>query len=155
MALSALDKALIRLLSQDGRMSTGEIAQNLEVTNPTVRSRMKALMRSGVLRIAGLVDFFKIENLIITLVALNVEKHQQLDEKVEQISKLDLVHWAAVVTGRYDIMVEVISPNGMPDLYRFLTVELPKVGGILSSESFTIMKAKCKWILLPDQMKDW
>ncbi|MBW2092132.1 MAG: Lrp/AsnC family transcriptional regulator, partial [Deltaproteobacteria bacterium] len=81
MALSALDKDLIRLLSQDGRMPTGEMAQNLEVTNPTVRSRMKALMRSGVLKVAGLVDPFKIENLIIVLVALNIEKHQQLDEK--------------------------------------------------------------------------
>jgi Lrp/AsnC family transcriptional regulator for asnA, asnC and gidA len=116
---------------------------------------MKSLLRSGALKIAGVFDSSKMENVLVALIALNVEKHQELDKKVEQIFNLDLVHWAAVVTGRYDIMVEVISPNGMADFYHFLTVKLPKVGGIHSSESFMIMKAKGKWILLPDGMKGW
>ncbi|MBW1710781.1 MAG: Lrp/AsnC family transcriptional regulator [Deltaproteobacteria bacterium] len=155
MTLDNMDKALINLLSIDGRMPTGEIANRLDVTNPTVRTRMRALISSGVLKIAGLVDLFKIENLTIALVAMNIEKHQQLDQKLQQISDLNLVHWAAIVTGRYDILAEVISSNGMTGLYRFLTVEIPKVGGILSSESFMIMKAKRKWVLLPERLRDW
>ncbi len=154
MALDALDKALIKLLNINGRMPTGEVAKELDVTNPTVRSRMRNLISSGVLKIAGLVDAFKIENLTVAIIALNIEKHIQLDQKVEQISDLDMVHWAAVVTGRYDIMVEVVSTRGMNDLYRFLTEDLPRVGGILSSESFVVMKAKHKWILLPENLKN-
>ena len=38
----------------------------------------------------------------------------------------------------------------MPDLYRFQSVDLLRVGGIRSSESFMVMKAKRKWILLPE-----
>jgi len=153
--VDSLDLAIIRLLSQNGRMPTGEIARHLEVTNPTVRSRLKTLVSSGVLKVAALLDFFKIEKLAVALVALTVEKHQELDAKIEEISQLDQVHWAAVVSGRYDIIVEVISSHGMTGLYQFLTVDLPKVGGIQSSESFIVMKAKKKWILLHEKMKDW
>jgi Lrp/AsnC family transcriptional regulator for asnA, asnC and gidA len=150
--VDSLDLAIIRLLSQNGRMPTGEMARQLEVTNPTVRSRLKTLVSSGVLKVAALVDFFKIEKLAVALVALKVEKHQELDAKIEEISQLDQVHWAAVISGRYDIIVEVISSHGMAGLYQFLTVDLPKVGGIQSSESFIVMKAKKKWILLSEEM---
>ena len=54
--LDILDKDLIRLLKQDGRVSTAHIANKLEVTTPTVRSRMKALIQAGILRVAGLVN---------------------------------------------------------------------------------------------------
>jgi DNA-binding Lrp family transcriptional regulator len=42
--LDNLDKDLIRLLKVDGRVPTAHIAQRLDVTTPTVRSRMKALV---------------------------------------------------------------------------------------------------------------
>jgi len=61
----------------------------------------------------------------------------------------------AVVSGRYDIIVEVVLEDAMDDLYRFLTMDLPQLGGIRSSESFLVMKAKRKWVLLPSGMKNW
>lgn len=41
--LDHLDKDLIRLLKQDGRTPTAHLAERLEVTTPTIRSRMKSL----------------------------------------------------------------------------------------------------------------
>jgi Lrp/AsnC family transcriptional regulator for asnA, asnC and gidA len=84
-----------------------------------------------------------------------LESHQQLDEKLEQISKLSKVHWAAVVTGRYDLMVEVVFAEPMSDLYKFMTGDLPKVGGIRSSETFMVMKAMRKVVALPRGVKNW
>jgi len=153
--IDSLDKKLIQILNKDGRMTVAKIAEYLEITSPTVRSRMEGLIHSGILKIAGLVDAFKAQGLTTAIVGICLEVHEQLDEKIEEISNLSQVNWATVVTGRYEIIVEVVLPNGMPGLYKFLTVDLRKLGGIRSSESFVVMKAKRKWILLPEDTEGW
>jgi DNA-binding Lrp family transcriptional regulator len=41
--LDAVDNEIIRLLTEDGRMPIGEMAKKLNVTAPTIRSRIKIL----------------------------------------------------------------------------------------------------------------
>lgn len=148
--LDALDKKLVRELTKEGRLPSGNIAERLDITPPTVRSRIETLVSSGVLRVAGLLDPFKLKGVNMALICISLERHQELDEKIEQISALPQVHWVAAVTGQYDIIVEVILSNVMRDLYSFLVEDLPRLGGIRASESFMIMKGKRKWVLLPE-----
>ena len=148
-AIDSLDKKIVCLLTEDGRIPVGDIAARLGVTAPTIRSRIGSLIHSGILRIAGLLNASKLKGLTTAIIGICLERQQLLDEKVEQISNLRQVHWAAVVTGHYDIIVEVVLPDGMPGLYQFLTEDLPRLGDIRSSESFVVMKAKHKWILIP------
>ncbi len=150
--IDPLDKVLIGLLASDGRLSTAEAAARAGVSRPTVASRLKALVNDGVLRVAGLVDTFQSHGLTTALVGLTVD-HHLLDEKVEQIAAIPEVAWAAVVTGRYDIMAEVVTGDGMNGLYDFLNLSLREVGGINSSEMFVVMKARNKWMLLPTSMR--
>ena len=140
---------------EDGRLPIGKIAKLLNISNPTVRSRIKKLVESRVSKIVGLIDCSKTKGITVAIVGITLERHQELEKKIEQISNLDRVHWVAVVSGRYDIIVEVVLEDAMDDLYRFLTIDLPQLGGIRSSESFLVMKAKRKWILLPKGMKNW
>lgn len=150
--LDPLDKTLIALLGDDGRRAVGEAATKAGVSRPTAASRLKALVGDGVLRIAGLVDGSRAKSLTTALVGLTVDKHR-LDEKVEQIAALPEVTWAAVVTGRYDIMAEIVTEDAMNGLYDFLNVSLREVGGINSSEMFVVMKARNRWVLLPTSMR--
>ena len=71
---------------------------------------------------------------------LSLERYN-LDEMVERVAALDEVSWAAVVTGRYDIIAEVVTTDGMNGLYEFLNASLQKLGGVQSSEMFVVMKA--------------
>ena len=60
-----------------------------------------------------------------------------------------------MVTGRYDIIVEIVCTEGTTDLYDFLDKDLTTVGGITASESFVVMKSRRKWVLLlPDAVVD-
>ena len=131
-------------------MSVGMIATSLKVSPPTVRSRIEALLEAGILKVVGLINPFKAKELTIAIIGISLEMHKDLDKKIEEISNLEQVHWAAAVTGRYDIIVELVLTEGMSELYRFLTESLPQVGGIHSSESFMVMKADRKWILFPE-----
>jgi len=150
-----LDRKLMAILSDEGRLAVADVARRAEVSRPTVAARLRSLVADGVFRVAGLVNLFELPELTVALVGLTLDRYV-LEEKIEQIADLDEVGWAAVVTGRYDIIVEVATEDGMPGLYRFLTQSLQTVGGIQSSEMFVVMKARRKWSLpAPDMRKRW
>lgn len=153
--LDNLDKNLIRLLELDGRVPTAHIAERLEVTTPTVRSRMKALIKSGILRVAGLVNLSAVSGLTTALIGIEIESRGQLSKQLEKLTSLKQVHWAAVVTGRFDIIAEVVVKGGMEDLYRFTSVDLPAVGRVTHCETFVVMRASRKWMFMPDGLEDW
>ena len=142
------DTVLIDHLIQDGRLPVGTLSQAMGVTAPTVRSRLKALTEAGMVRIAALVDAAKARHLTVALVGICLDTYQ-LDDRLEKVAALDQVNWAAVVTGKYDIIAEVISTDGMVGLHRFLSEKLYKLGGIKSSETFVVMTSRRKWLLLP------
>ena len=148
-ALDSLDKKLVRLLTEDGRIPVGDMAARLDVTAPTVRSRIKNLEKAGKLKITGLIDPFEHKDLITALIGLNILSYGKLDEILEKLANLDYVTWVAVVTGRYDVIAEVVVNGGMEDLYRLTTDVIPNVGNIAKSETFVIMKSKRKWVCLP------
>ena len=137
-------------LTRDGQLSPGRIGEAMGVTAPTVRSRMKNLIKAGALKVAGLVNPMKTTGLTVALVGVSLASHEQLGEKLDQIGRLPRVNWCAVVTGRYDIIVEILCMDGTTDLYDFLDKDLTTVGGITASESFVVMKSRRKWLLLPD-----
>lgn len=136
-------------------MNTKDIAKRLGITIPTVYSRRKKLIRSGLMKIAGLVDMQKVEDIIIALVGISVEKDDTVDHIVKELAKLKQVTWVAVVTGRYDIIAEVLLTKGVRSLYQFTTKALPSLGSVKTSESFVIMKAEKKWALLPPELEGW
>lgn len=151
--MDGLDADLVAALTVDGQASAGRLAEECRVTSPTVRTRLKNLMSKGVLRLAGLVNPFRTRGLTVALVCLTVQTHEQMDRKLRQIGELGNVAWAAVVTGRYDIVAEVVCAEGVEDLYRFINEDLAQVGGINTSESFVVMKGVRKWVLLPERVR--
>lgn len=153
-ALEKQDRRLLAVMAEDGQLSAGKVSERLGVTSPTVRTRMKNLIGAGVMRVAGLVDPFRIKGLEVAFVGITVETHSKMDDMLQKVAALDKVNWAAVVTGRYDIMVEVLLPEGTDDLYAFINDDLSAIGGVGASESFMIMKAKRKWVPLPRAVRD-
>jgi Lrp/AsnC family transcriptional regulator, regulator for asnA, asnC and gidA len=149
--LDVLDKALIGTLYDNGRLAASDIAARLGISTPTVRGRLRQLLAAGVLRIAALVNASETPELTVAIVGLSLERYN-LDEMVERMAALDEVSWAAVVTGRYDIIAEVVTTDGMNGLYEFLNASLQTLGGVQSSEMFVVMKASHKWMLLPRAM---
>ena len=152
--LDSQDKRLVAELTRDGQLSPSKIGSVTGVTAPTVRSRMHNLIKAGALKVAGLVNPAKVKGLTLALVGISLMSHEQLGEKLDQIGSLPRVNWCAVVTGRYDIIVEIVCQDEMDDLYEFLDQDLSKVGGINASESFVVMKSRRKWLLLPDAVAE-
>ena len=152
--LDALDNEIIRLLTEDGRMSIGEMAKKLDVTAPTVRKRIKLLEKNGIFKVSGLIDPSRHPEMITAMVAISVRSEGKLDQVLDKITHLPNVAWAGVVTGRYDIMAEVICVEGKDELYRFTTETILKMGNVERSETFILMKSQKNWLRLPKGIKN-
>ena len=152
--LDALDNEIIRLLTKDGRMSIGELAKNLDVTAPTIRSRIKILEEKGIFKVSGLINPSRHHEMITALVGMSVRSGGKMDQLLEKIAKLPNVAWAGVVTGRYDIMAQVICVRGKEELYRFTTETILKIGTVIRSETFIILKSKHNWLCLPEGVEE-
>ena len=152
-SLDNLDNKIIRLLTENGRMPIGEMAKKLNVTSPTIRNRIKDLEKNGILKVSGLIDPGKHREMITALVAMSVQSHGKLDQILDKINQLPNVVWAGVVTGRYDIIAEVVCVNGKEELYRFTTETILKMANVVRSESFLILKSRDNWLCLPKGVK--
>ena len=145
-----MDNEIIRLLTKRGRMPIGEMAKKLKITAPTVRNRIKDLEKKGIVKLAGLIDPSKHQALLTALVAISVRSHGKLDQILDKLGRLPNVAWAGVVTGRYDIIADVIFVGGKDELYQFTNETILKMGNIVRSETFIVMKSKHNWLCLPD-----
>jgi Lrp/AsnC family transcriptional regulator, regulator for asnA, asnC and gidA len=146
--LDSTDLTLIRYLSEDGLIPVKELAEKLQVTPPTVYSRIKSMLATGVLKITGQVDIFKLGSYQTAIVAINVNDDSKLSAIMDALDDFEEVQWSVAVTGRYDIFVEVILEESMEALFNFHSEKLSKLDGISNSESFVIMKTKNKWFSL-------
>ena len=85
---------------------------------------------------------------------MSVQSEGKMNQVLKKIANLPNVAWAGVVTGRYDIIAEVVCIGGTAELYRFTTETILKMGNVVKSETFVIMKSRKNWICLPEGVDD-
>ena len=150
--LDELDNEIIGLLIDDGRMPIGEMSKKLNVTAPTIRNRIKKLEEKGIFKVSGMVDPSLHHKMVTALVAMSIRSEGNMGKVLDKISELPNVSWAGVVTGRYDIIAEVVCADGKDELYRFTSETILKIGNIIRSETFILMRSKNNWLQLPKSL---
>lgn len=138
MKLDEMNIAILRQL-RDGRMAYKKIAEELDVSEGTVRSRVKKLQDEGILEITGLINPDVLPDKYIVMVGVNL-KDMDLVKKAEEFSKLRGVISVCVVTGRFDLMLTVMLKKqfGMLDFY---TNEVAGIDKVRSVETFVVYKS--------------
>jgi Lrp/AsnC family transcriptional regulator, regulator for asnA, asnC and gidA len=124
---------------RDGRKSFKTIAEELSVSENTVRARVGKLAEEGVLGISGLVDPQSLPGHGAVLVGVKLQS-MALIKKGEEFSKLRGVVSVSVVTGRFDLILLVLLKEGF-GLLEFYTQEVAKIKGVHSVETFVVYKS--------------
>ena len=138
------DWKMIHMLSEK-HMSNTEIARKLGVSEGTVRQRLKRLQAKGILKIRALRDPNLLHDQQLALVTVNVSEPRLLDVKAKEISGLDHVLSVSILSGQYDLIIEVLVDSNK-GLIRFLTEELAMVQGLRKTETFLLLRSYNKWI---------
>lgn len=123
---------------RDGRKSFKKIAEEMNLTENTVRARVKKLTDEGVLEITGLVDPEAIGSHKVVLVGVKL-RNMDLVQKGEEFSKVKGVVSVTVVTGRFDLFLLVLLKEDY-DLLEFYTQEVSQISGVESVETFVVYK---------------
>lgn len=135
MKIDPLHIDIIRHL-RDGRKSFKAIADELRVTENTVRARVSKLVEEGVLEVAGLVNPETLPGHQLIIVGIKLAT-MDLVSKGEEFSRLRGVVSVSVVTGRYDLILTVLL-NEQLSMLEFYTREVSKVKEVQSAETFVV-----------------
>lgn len=121
------------------------LAREIGVSEGAIRQRLKRLKEAGILKVTAQIDPEVLDNQQLAVIAINVGEAALLQTKATEVAALDKVLSVAIVTGRYDLMAEILvdSNHGLVD---FLTCELPQVSGITTTESFLLLKSFGKYV---------
>jgi Lrp/AsnC family transcriptional regulator for asnA, asnC and gidA len=141
-----LDRKIILALQQDGRASYKTIAKKLRVSDGTIRFRIGRMVRKNILRITASINPFAVENGLLALVGMQLERRTH-KQTMEKISRLKGVVSVSNATGRYDLLVEVFL-DSQKELNRFLMEDLSGIGGINATETYIYLHAINKWVEL-------
>ena len=144
MKIDETDIRIIEILENNGRIPNNDIAARLGISEGTVRNRIKKLTDNDYLKIRGQVnpDIDGKKQFIFILVKLAITKRWK--EIAEQVSKLPNVKSVSMITGRFDLVLEVYIQH--KELIEFLTHDLAEVGDILSTESLVTIRNIDKWV---------
>jgi Lrp/AsnC family transcriptional regulator for asnA, asnC and gidA len=136
-----IDQTNLQIIKQlrDGRKSFKTIAEELSVSENTIRARVSKLAEEGILEISGLVDPESLPGHGAVIVGVKLQS-MDLIKKGKEFSKLRGVVSVSVVTGRFDLILLVLLKEGF-GLLEFYTDEVAKVKGVQSVETFVIYKS--------------
>jgi len=144
MRVDKLDWNIIQILEGNGRAPLKEIAKRTGVSEGTVRNRIKKLTDHRFLRIRGLTNPNDRTDEALVYMGIRIAANRDSIKISEAVSKLRNVKAVAVITGRFDLLVELyIEPH---NIIKFLSTELARIDSIVSVESFIALHCVNKFV---------
>ncbi len=106
--LDDMDKRIVEILVKDARTPYTDIAKKLGVSEATVRKRVNKLIKEGIIK------RFTVEigeSGMKAIVLIKVKSGYNIPEIAKAISEMSNIVKACEVTGEYDVIAEVSSPD--------------------------------------------
>ncbi len=137
--MDELDRLILQTLQADGRTPFTEIARKAGVSETTVRSRYRNLVRQGIVRTVAIADPYALGFQAPALIGIRVEPGQ-VEEVASRVSALPEVSYLVMTLGNWDLLVEVFCRD-LRHLSDLLTRCLHHIPGIRSTETFPITRS--------------
>jgi len=139
--LDEKDKAILRLLQADAKITVREIATKVHLSTTPVHERIKRMEDTGViLRYATLVDHSKVKKGLMAICYVSLKEHNKRSGSrfIKTIQELPEVVECYIISGEFDFMLKVVADN-MDDYYDFHVNKLGQVDNIGQVQSTFVM----------------
>jgi len=136
--LDEIDRFIIDALRQDGRTPFAQIAEQLNVSPGMIRVRYNRLIKLGLVRVVAITNPLRMGFKTMAIIGIRSDGRKLL-KVARKISALEEVVYLIVVSGRFEIIAEVVCRDH-EDLLRFMTEKLYAIEGVRETESFIHLK---------------
>ena len=127
--IDEVDLEILKMLQSDGRLSFTEIAKKLKLSESTIRKRVQALQRRGVIKKFTIeVDPSKIGINTVAIVGVDVDPTNLL-EAAQRLCEIKEVRSVATSTGDHMIMTEIWARDGR-ELTKIISEKIGKIKGV-------------------------
>jgi len=112
--MDKIDQRILELLQKDGRLSTAEIADAVNLSPSPCARRIKRLEQEQVIiGYQARISRYSVNLGMTVFVHVNLNSHQatELDQFEQQISIMEQVINGHVVSGQYDYLLEVVCAD--------------------------------------------
>jgi Lrp/AsnC family transcriptional regulator for asnA, asnC and gidA len=153
--LDDIDRQIVTLLLEDGRMSGAALAREVGVSQRTVRYRIERLMGSGVIQIGTVVDPHMVGLDVIADVFLEVAPGQVRDV-AERFAALQEVSFVAGSIGNGDLSIQVCLRDN-DELRRFVDEVVGQMPGVTRTRTVLVpwkLKDVHQWNIPPSSVEE-
>lgn len=141
--MTALEKDILNILTDDARMSAKKIAAMLSVDEAQVKAAIEGMEKSGVLvKYTAIVNAEKADDAIVeALIEVKVtpKKKEGFDGIAKQIAAFPEVKAVYLMSGAYDLAV-FIEDTTLQKVSRFVSERISTFDGVLSTATHFILK---------------
>ena len=124
-----LDLKILKMLQEDGRLSFTEIAGVQRLSESTIRKRVQALQKKGVIKKFTIeIIPSKIGMNTIAIVGVDVDPTELL-EAAQKLCEIKEIRSVATSTGDHMIMTEIWTRNGR-ELTKVISEKIGKIDGV-------------------------
>jgi Lrp/AsnC family transcriptional regulator for asnA, asnC and gidA len=132
--LDEADLAIVERLSRDARVSNREIAEQLGVTEGTVRARVKRMEEEKLIRITAVTHIDRVQDAALAYIWIEVERSGQTKAVAEQLAGITELGFVGVMLGRSDILAITMVRNA-EHLAEFVHQRISVVEGVRGAHS--------------------
>ena len=136
--MDQIDLDIISYLQSDGRIPFTDIAKALNVSEGTVRNRVARLIQDRILQIVGMVDPYRLGFDAPAVISVSVQP-PLLEKVVDTISKFPEVSYLIMISGEFDLLVEVLCRD-RDHLASFLNEKMLRVPGVNNTQTSMILR---------------
>lgn len=131
--LDELDRRIVERLAFDARVSNRQIAAELDVTEGTIRSRIKRLQAENLIRFTVVTDFRMAgsPNLVMLGIQADPTKVQTLSRQLAEIEELNCV---IILLGRYSLLAMGLFTS-VEQLHELINKRIHPLDGVRSVET--------------------
>lgn len=136
--IDSTDSRIISILQKDGRASNTDIARELNISEATVRGRIKRLIDEQYMQIVAVANPFRTGFEIAGDLYINVNM-KMIDSVLCELGKIRELWYIVMTTGETNINAEFIVKS-LDELHDLVYNRLSRIEGILNVETAIIMK---------------
>jgi len=141
MKLDDIDKKILNILQENGRITNAQLAQEVGLSPPPMLERVKKLEKNGIIKqYVAKLDLAKVDKSTMVFVSLSLARHRikSIDLVNQEILRLPEVLECYHIAGEQDYLLKIVVKD-VQEYEQFILKKLAQISAISKIKSYVVL----------------